>query len=302
MRKNPLTINLLIKFIYDWYFETSQAKIVRGNLPVVTSTIEKKYYHTLAAVKLITTKFNKLMELRLKQLVFDLIRTVNKEFQMKKKQAPFVTLTKAKVVTKALWTFVPKGKGFSDYSKKLRQEAALHLLISATAGGRWEDVGELRWEDIEHFKQAHGHYIRIMIRRSKNNLCNEQPQCVMLKYDPSVTLTSCPVQLLRATARLKTRPLMGKIFQCTSRSHLKVTKNMCDEFNIPFQGHSGRVSMAVSLRAYGFSKDQVRTYMNWKTDKMPDYYSNIRAMMAKDAPANIISTYPKLKSIQETLI
>ena len=141
-----------------------------------------------------------------------------------------------------------------------------------------------------------------MIRRSKNNLCNEQPQCVMLKYNASAVLTSCPVQLLRAIARSKSKPLTGKIFEFTNRARLRVTKSMCDKLHIPFQGHSGRVSMAVSLRAYGFSKDQVRTYMNWKTDKMPDYYSNIRAMMAENAPANIISSCPKLKNIQETLI
>lgn len=302
MRKQPLTINLLINYIYDWYLETSVKKLKRSNIPVVTSTLEKKYYHTLAAVKMISTKFNKMMELRLKQLVFDLIRTINKEFHMKKRQAPFVSLEKFHTLTKELWTFVPKGKGFREYSKSLRQEAALHVLISAIAGGRWEDIGELRWEDIEHFRQPHGRYIKIMIRRSKNNLCNEQPQCVVLKYEPKLALTSCPVKLLKAMANQKPKPLKGRIFTSTSRSRLNVTKKMCDKHNIPFQGHSGRVSMAVSLRAYGFSKDQIRSYMNWKSDRMPDYYSNIRTMMAEDAPANIISNSEKLKLIQKTLI
>ena len=302
MRTKPLNINLLINYIYDWYRQVSLIKLKRNNIPVVTTTIEKKYCHVVTAVKMITTKFNKTLELRLKQLVFDLIKTVNTEFHMRKRQAPFLSLKNARLVTKKLWTFVPKGRGFGDHSRKLRQEAALHLLISVIAGGRWNDIGNLRWEDVEKFEQKHGSFIRIMIRRSKNNLCNEQPQCVTLKYNSSLAVTSCPVQLLKAVYRNNNRIGQGKIFTTTSRARLKVTQDMCKSMNIKFTGHSGRVSMAVTLRASGFGKDEVRSYMNWKSDTMPDYYSNIRGQLAESAPANLIGDNEKITKIQETLI
>ena len=302
LRTAPLTINLLINYVYEWYTEVSMIKLKKSNIPVVTATILKKYFNIIAAVKMITTKFSRPLELRFKQHVFDLIETINTEFHMKKRQAPFITLKDTRLISKKLWTFVPKGRGFTRHSIKLRKEAAVHLLISALAGGRWNDIGKLKWEDIEKFDQKHGQYFRIMIRRSKNNLCNEQPQCVMLKYCPNLTLTSCPVQMLKALNKLNNRPTEGKIFETTSRARLTVTQKECNLNKIKFTGHSGRVSMAVTLRASGFGKDAVRSYMNWKTDAMPDYYSNIRAQMAENAPANVISDNDKITSIQETLI
>ena len=302
MRTQPLNITLLINYVYDWYKQVSLIKLRKNNIPVVTATIEKKYFNIIAAVKMITTKFTKTLELRFKQLVFDLIKTVNTEFHMKKRQAPFISLKTARLITRQLWTFVPKGRGFGKHSKKLRQEAAVHLLISALAGGRWHDIGQLKWEDIEKFDHEHGSFIRIMIRRSKNNLCNEQPQCVTLKYNPTLALTSCPVQLLKTLHKLSNRKSEGNIFTTTSRARLKVTQDMCKKNNVKFTGHSGRVSMAVTLRASGFGKDEVRSYMNWKSDTMPDYYSNIRAQMAESAPANLISDNDKITKIQETLV
>ena len=92
MRTEPLTIKLLIKYVYEWYTKVSLIKMQRNNIPVVTTTVYKKYFTILAAVKMITTKFNKTLELRFKQLVFDLIETVNNEFHMKKKQASGVSI------------------------------------------------------------------------------------------------------------------------------------------------------------------------------------------------------------------
>ena len=169
MRKEPLTVTLLINYLYDWYKETSIKKMRTSEIPVVTATIIKKYFSIIAAVKLITSQFTRLFELRLRQLVFDLVKTVNEEFHMKKNQAPFISLRSARKVTKYLWTVVPKGRGFSKHSRALRQEAALHLLLSAVVGGRWTDVGALHWDDMTRYQQSHGTYIRIMIRRSKNN-------------------------------------------------------------------------------------------------------------------------------------
>ena len=60
--------------------------------------------------------------------------------------------------------------------------------------------------------------------------------------------------------------------------------------------------MAVTLRALGFDKAAIRSYMNWKSDTMPDYYSNIRDQMTTTAPAITISKNENIESIQETLI
>ena len=302
MRKEPLTVNLLITYVYDWYLETSLKKLQRSNLPVMTTTIEKKFFHIVQAVRIISTKFNKILEMRLKQLVFDLIRTVNTEFLMHKKQAPFISLKSAKIIAKKLWTFVPNGRGFSARSKILRQESAVHLLLSVSAGGRWGDVANLDWSDIKHFTKSNGDYYQIMIRRSKNNAKNDVPQCYSFHRNPLVPLTDCPIRLLEALANTQNRPKTGKIFTTTSRSRLTITQKVCEQNGIKFTGHSGRVSMAVTLRALGYSKDMVRTFMNWKTDVMSDYYVNIRAQMTKNAPATIISQSDKILKIQEDLV
>ena len=302
MRKAPLTVNLLISYLYDWYLETSLKKLRRSHLPVMTTTIEKKFFHIIQAVRIISTKFNRVLELRFKQLVFDLIRTINTEFLMQKRQAPFISLVNAQKITQKLWTFVPKGRGFTARSQLIRKEAAVHLLLSVIAGGRWGDVANLHWSDIRRFTRTNGTYYQIMIRRSKNNAKNDVPQCYSFRYNPNVPVTECPVQILMALSKLNNRSLKGKIFTTTSRSRLTVTQKMCSRHGIKFSGHSGRVSMAVTLRALGYNKDMVRTYMNWKTDVMSDYYVNIRAQMTENAPATVISQRDKIIQIQEDLI
>ena len=302
MRKEPLTVKLLINYVYDWYLETSLKKLKRSCLPVMTTTIEKKFFHIVQAVRIISTQFNKMLELRLKQLVYDLIKTINTEFLMHKKQAPFITLKNAQSIAKKLWTFVPKGRGFSQKSKVLRQESAVHLLLSVGAGGRWGDVANLNWSDIRHYKKSNGDYYQILIRRSKNNAKNDVPQCYSFRCQPSTPIFYCPIKLLRELARMRNRPTEGKIFTTTSRSRLTVTQKLCRSQGINFTGHSGRVSMAVTLRALGYNKDMVRTFMNWKTDVMSDYYVNIRAQMTESAPATVISQRDKIMKIQEDLV
>ena len=229
-------------YIYDWYRDSSLRKLKKKSIPVMTEHIETKYHQVKHAVRLLTTKFDSVMELRLKQLVDDLIRTVNMHFPMHKTKAPFITKETAQLVAQKLWSFDRKGRGFSQKSQDIRKAAAVHLLLSVFAGGRWGDIQQLHWSDMITTKQPHGEYLHIRLRRSKNNEKNEQPQGFTFCKLTEGPVTNCAVRLLEEFRKLKGNPKKGLIFQgYGKKSLLKVVQKMCQELNVqPPTGHSGK--------------------------------------------------------------
>ena len=208
----------------------------------MTEHIETKFFQVKHAVKLITTKFDSIMELRLKQLVDDLIRTINVSFPMHKSKAPFITQKTAKLVAKELWSFDRKGRGYGQHSKDIRKAAAVHLLLSVFAGGRWGDVEALHWSDISWTKLPHGEFMHIKLRRSKNNEKNEQPQGFTYCKVTDGPATDCAVRLLEEFRKLQGNPTKGLIFQnFGKKSLLKAVRKMCMDLKVQVPtGHSGK--------------------------------------------------------------
>ena len=229
-------------YIYNWYRASSLRKLKRKSIPVMTEHIETKFHQVKHAVRLITTKFNSVMELRLKQLVDDLIRTINITFPMHKSKAPFITQETAQIVAKQLWSFDRKGRGFGPRSKIIRKAAAVHLLLAVFAGGRWGDVNMLHWSDVTHTKLSHGEYMHIRLRRSKNNEKNEQPQGFTYCKVQDGPVTNCAVRLLEEFRNYQGNPTKGLIFEgFGKKSMLKAVQDMCTLMKIQLPtGHSGK--------------------------------------------------------------
>ena len=303
LKHTPLTVNTIINYIYNWYRSASLEKLQKHSTPIQTEALERKYYTTLAAIKLITSKFNEILEKRLKQLVFDLIKTINTEFGMYKKKAKFVGLDEVRFIVHKLWTFVPNGRGFSEHSATLRKQAAVHYLLAMLSGGRWKDVSEIHWSDVKITKMDNDTFVQIFMRRSKNNEKNETPQCMTFRAQPHLPLTSCPLQLLQALHQLQCNPTKGKIFnQVSGRSTLRAVQKMCLLHNTTRPtGHSARVSTAVTLFDMGMPFKDIRLFMNWKTDKMIDYYTNIRSQLSSTAPAARLADVEAVRKIQKRL-
>ena len=229
-------------YIYDWYLTSSLRKLKKKAIPVMTEHIETKYHQVKHAIRLITTKFNSVMELRLKQLVDDLIRTINITFPMHKSKAPFITQETAQIVAENLWSFDRKGRGYGQRSKDIRKAAAVNLLLSVFAGGRWGDVENLHWSDIMITKQPHGEYLHIRLRRSKNNEKNEQPQGFTYCKDPEGPPTNCAFRLLEEFRKIRGQPSKGRIFEgFGKKSLLKAVQMMSQELQVQKPtGHSGK--------------------------------------------------------------
>ena len=229
-------------YIYNWYRASSLRKLKKKSTPVMTEHIETKFHQVKHAVRLITTKFSSVMEMRLKQLVDDLIRTINTSFPMHKSKAPFITQEAAQIVAKHLWSFDRKGRGFGQHSKVIRKAAAVHLLLSVFAGGRWGDVNMLHWSDVSVTKLSHGEYMHIRLRRSKNNEKNEQPQgftyCKVTNGPP----TNCAVRILEEFRKIQGNPTKGLIFNgFGKKSLLRAVREMCTHLKMPVPtGHSGK--------------------------------------------------------------
>lgn len=75
----------------------------------------------------------------------------------------------------------------------------------------------------------------------------------------------------------------------------------------PFLGQTdgkflGRVSMCTTLSDVGCTNREIRIFMNWKTDKMVDYYTNTRRQMSTTAPAALWKDQEKIKNTQRYLV
>lgn len=231
-------------YIYEWYKASSLRKLKRKSIPVMTEHIDTKFHQVKHAIRLLTTKFDKIMELRLRQLVNDLIRTINMKFPMHKSKAPFISQNTAQNLAEKLWSFDPngRGRGYRNRSVIVRKAAALHLLLSVYAGARWNDVQELHWSDITFANQPHGQFMQIKLRRSKNNELNEQPQCYTYAKMENGPVTSCAIRLLEEYRAIQGNPTHGRIFQGFSgKSLLRAVRLMSKELGVQVPtGHSGK--------------------------------------------------------------
>ena len=303
IKLQPLTVNALLSYLYTWYSNASEKKMVRANLPIKTVTLHRKSRIILTAVREISKNFTPLMESQFKFKVDNLISSINRKFHMVHKYAPYLGFEDMEKISDALWTANPSGRGYRPCSKWLRQAASVICLLSAYAGGRWGDICETFWDDITIKNQENGEFWHIYLRTSKNNRRNEQAQCLTFKRQVSRSGIPCPIQRLLDYKLSQNNPKSGRIFPgATTKRILRVVQEMAINMNITRPtGHSGRVSMATTLQGANVPTETIMAFMNWKTPRMPNAYANIRAQRMDTAPAALITDRDKILKIQRQL-
>ena len=60
--------------------------------------------------------------------------------------------------------------------------------------------------------------------------------------------------------------------------------------------------MCTTLVDMGYSNAEIRVFMNWKTDRMVDYYTNTRRQMSATAPATAWRDDKRVADSQKALI
>ena len=277
--------------------------MTRSNLPLKTGTLHRKSRIVLTAVREISKNFTPLMESQFKFKVDNLITSINRKFHMVHKYAPFLDFEDMEKISNALWMADPQGRGYRPCSKWLRQAASVICLLSAYAGGRWGDICETYWEDIEIKVQENGTLWHIYLRTSKNNRQNEQAQCLTFKKQNPPQGSPCPIQRLLDYKVTQNNPTEGRIFPGAKTSRiLRVVQEMAVSINVTRPtGHSGRVSMATTLQGANVPTETIMAFMNWKTPRMPNAYANIRAQRLETAPASLITDRDKILKIQKQL-
>ena len=263
----------------------------------MTSSLRRRADITIRIMKKFPA-FTSELELQLNHLVNKLISKINREYHMEKSKAPEIQIQDMTKLALALWRANPVGRGYSDHSRWLRKAGAVVTLISAYSGARWGDIVRLHWEDVRHFVQPHGRFIQIFIRISKNNMLNEQPQCITLKEQTDKTL-ECPVTMLEEFRKLQGHPTTGKIFPATGSSILTVVQTMAKNQNLPRPtGHTGRISSAITCSDLNIGLRRTNNFLGWKSEKMYSYYTNIRDQLSENAPASLFSNKEEISKLQ----
>ena len=242
--------------------------------------------------------FTSELELQLNHLVNKLIIKINRHFHMQKSKVPEIQIQDMTKLSLALWNANPTGKGFSNHSRWLRKAGAVVTLLSAYTGARWGDIVNLYWEDMHYHVQPHGKFIQIFIRISKNNMLNEQPQCLTIREQEEKTL-ECPYTLLQAYKAYQGHPSSGRMFPTTGSSILTVVQVMAVERNLPRPtGHSGRISTAITCSDLNIGIRRTNNFLGWKSEKMYGYYTNIRDQLSENAPASQFAKKEKISKLQ----
>ena len=242
--------------------------------------------------------FTSELELQLNHLVNKLITKINREYHMEKSKAPEVQIQDMTKLALALWNANPVGRGYSQKSRWLRKAGAVVTIISAYAGARWGDIANLQWEDVRYSVQPHGKFVQIYIRISKNNMLNEQPQCITLKEQDDKTL-ECPVTLLEAYRAYQGNPTSGPMFPAKGSAILNAVQVTAVQANLPRPtGHTGRISSAITCSDLNIGLRRTNNFLGWKSDKMYSYYTNIRDQLSENAPASLFAQKEEIAKIQ----
>lgn len=285
----------------------------KANLPIMTNALRKRTRLTLRALKTVAT-VPFVLEKRLENLIDAVIYKINMEFNLKTKQAPFITTVRALQIANALWQDDKISRGVGWKAIRTRKRASTALVLAAYTGGRWIDIHRLKWEDLKISKTPTKTFLIAEMRMSKNNLCNEVPQRLSWARSPDTDSPDNPINWLMKYWETEGKPKKGFIFRpdidtpiekwgnATIKQVQKAAKNLKVP-EIPTK-HSPRVTMAVTLFNMGVKKSRINRFMNWKTSQMQERYINTRDAQLSGAPAHRLSsmTTAKLQAVQKYLI
>ena len=281
----------------------------------MTNALKKRTRLTIKALKTLTdVPF--IMERRLDNVIDTVIHRINMEFNLKTKQAPFITTVRALQIAHNLWNddIVRRGRG--PRAIRTGRRAATALVLAAYSGGRWIDLHRLKWEDLRKTKTPTQTFLIAEMRMSKNNTCNEVPQRLSWARSHETDSPDNPINWLLKYWEYEGKPRTGFIFKPDIETAIekwgdatiKQVRNAAKRLNIPESEipskHSARVTMAVTLFNMGVKKSRINRFMNWKTSQMQERYINTRDSQLPGAPAHRLSTISSasLQAVQKYLI
>ena len=151
------------------------------------------------------------------------------------------------------------------------------------------------------------------LRLSKNNLCNDLPQSLTWSTNTTDCTENCPYTALERWWKWCGKPKKGFIFAqgngevLTGNQTLYQVQTKAKELGVPNskipRKHSARVTTVLTLEQMKVSKRRIMRNMNWRSDKMINYYLNRRDMLSKDAPPMLLANMSSqsLNKIQKSL-
>ena len=281
----------------------------------MTNALKKRTKLTIKALKTLT-EVPLVMEKRLENVIDDVIHRINMEFNLKTKQAPFITTIRALEIANALWNDNQVRRGRGLRAIRTGKRAATALVMAAYSGGRWIDIHRLKWEDLRTTKTPSQTFLIAEMRMSKNNTCNEVPQRLSWARSHETDSPDNPINWLLKFWEYEEKPRKGFIFKPDidtpiekwGDATIKQVRNMAGRLRIPKPElptkHSTRVTMAVTLFNMGVKKNRINRFMNWKTSQMQERYINTRDAQLSGAPAHRLATISteSLQTVQKYLI
>ena len=285
----------------------------RVNLPIMTISLKRRLQITIKAMKSLS-EFPLILERRLVNAIEKIIQDINLKFNLKTKQANFISTPTAMKIATILWTDSDPRRIRGEATRK---KAAVALMMAAFTGGRWIDIHRLQWQDLKKSKTSTMLFITAEMRLSKNNLCNEVPQRLTWARSLNDHSTDNPITWIQRLWEYQGKPRKGFMFkaECDTTpiarwgdATIKQVRRVASQLNIPKSElpskHSSRVTMAVTLFNMGTKEHRLNRFMNWKTSRMQERYINTRDNQLPGAPAHQLATLSKnaLGQIQKHLI
>ena len=286
----------------SWYFKKSKIKLKRCSIPIMTQSLRRRLLVTQKALQTLMTDPPYILIKRLEQRIARVIYQINFKFNLQTKQAPLLPTNDAVKIANHLWNDESRTRGTRPQTIRLRKTAATVLMLASLSGSRWVDLHRLHWEDIR-FEQIGPHRaMRIALRMSKNNLCNEVPQRLFWMASSSTPHDRNPILWLRRFWVWDNKPKKGLIFnlnqnsntsEALGRSTILQVQRAAKLLEFPADKiptkHSARVTMAVTLYNLGVESSRINRFLNWKTGRMQEHYINTRDSLAIGAPAHRLS-------------
>ena len=276
----------------------------------MTISLKRRTKLTIKVMKSLSD-FPLVLEKRLENAIDKVIKDVNIQFNLKTKQANFISTPVAIKIATKLWTNRRK------HGESTKKKAAVALMMASFTGGRWVDIHRLRWEDLRKSRTSTMLFITAEMRLSKNNLLNDVPQRLTWARSLNDESVDNPITWIHRLWVYQGKPKSGFMFKAPGHttpierwgdSTIKQVIGAAEELNIPSSElpskHSPRVTMAVTLFNMGTKKHRINRFMNWKTSRMQERYINTRDSQLPGAPAHQLATISStdLGRIQKDLI
>ena len=195
-----------------WYLERSRKRLAKGQNPIKTKSLQRRLVVTLKALGTLSNNVPYVLLKRLEQKVMKVVQMVNNQFNLLTKQAPLLPMAEAFRISHHLWHNESRSRGTTKNTIPNRKRAATALVLASLSGARWIDIHRLHWNDIQFESEGVTKVMRVPLRMSKNNLCNEVPQRLFWMVSSSTPSNRDPIKWLKRFWKWRGCPKTGFIF------------------------------------------------------------------------------------------